>query len=156
MFDSSHIKPDKGFRKTGYTVQSGYIMVWKPSHKYSWSTGYVKLHRLVMERELGRYLETNELVHHKDENKLNNDISNLQLITQAEHRAIHNILDQSGVLHFDIEEVKTLYEAGLSTREIATRLNIGKSTVGNYIKQLGISRPNISKRDSNGKFKRKK
>jgi hypothetical protein len=36
-------------------------------------------HRLVMERQLGRKLLPNETVHHRDGNKLNNDITNLEL-----------------------------------------------------------------------------
>jgi len=36
-------------------------------------------HRLVMERHLGRKLLPNETVHHRDGNRLNNDITNLEL-----------------------------------------------------------------------------
>ena len=36
-------------------------------------------HRLVMERHLGRKLLPNETVHHRDGDKLNNDITNLEL-----------------------------------------------------------------------------
>mgnify|MGYP001221489433 CR=1 FL=1 len=153
MFNENHLKPNEGFKKTGYTKKDGYIMVWKPTHKYAWKNGYVKLHRLVMEKELGRYLKPNEVVHHKDGDKLNNDINNLQIMTKAGHRAIHNVIDYKGVLHYDIEEIKELYLEGHSTRDIARILGIGKSTVGNYIKQLGISRPQMSMRDESGQFK---
>lgn len=46
-------------------------------------------HRLVMEQSIGRYLDKNEEVHHIDYNKMNNDISNLLLVTKTEHRRIH-------------------------------------------------------------------
>ena len=36
-------------------------------------------HRVVMERHLGRPLRRNETVHHRDGNRLNNDITNLEL-----------------------------------------------------------------------------
>ena len=46
-------------------------------------------HRLVMEKYIGRYLESNEEIHHIDGNKFNNKIENLQLLTKQEHRRIH-------------------------------------------------------------------
>lgn len=46
-------------------------------------------HRLVMIQHIGRDLMENEVVHHKDHNKLNNDISNLQLMTTSEHAKLH-------------------------------------------------------------------
>lgn len=46
-------------------------------------------HRVVMEKVLGRKLDSKEIVHHKDENKHNNDPSNLEIMTQAEHARYH-------------------------------------------------------------------
>jgi hypothetical protein len=46
-------------------------------------------HRVVMEKHLGRKLNRCEIVHHIDGNKHNNYISNLELMTQAEHARIH-------------------------------------------------------------------
>lgn len=42
-----------------------------------------------MEKELGRQLLPNEHVHHKDLNPLNNDLSNLKIMTSSEHAAEH-------------------------------------------------------------------
>lgn len=53
-----------------------------------WTNGVPK-HTYVMEQHLGRYLLPNEVVHHIDENKHNNDISNLQLLSSLEHRKLH-------------------------------------------------------------------
>ena len=52
-------------------------------------------HRVVMERELGRVLDSNELVHHLDKNIKNNQIENLQLVTRAEHLNIHRRLKRN-------------------------------------------------------------
>jgi hypothetical protein len=47
-------------------------------------------HRYVMEQHIGRPLNRREVVHHKDGNKLNNDISNLELLeSQSEHTETH-------------------------------------------------------------------
>lgn len=47
-------------------------------------------HRVVMERELGRKLEPWELVHHKDDDKGNNDPANLEVREFGEHTAEHS------------------------------------------------------------------
>lgn len=49
----------------------------------------VRLHRYIMECYLGRKLTKDEIVHHKDGNKLNNNISNLELLSRAEHIKKH-------------------------------------------------------------------
>ena len=46
-------------------------------------------HRWLMEQELGRKLESDEVVHHIDGNKQNNDITNLKVISKAEHARMH-------------------------------------------------------------------
>ena len=46
-------------------------------------------HRVVMESHIGRKLETWEHVHHKDGNRTNNDISNLELMSASEHMSHH-------------------------------------------------------------------
>jgi len=46
-------------------------------------------HRHVMEQALGRLLSSNEVVHHIDGDKYNNDPSNLQVMSLAEHSRMH-------------------------------------------------------------------
>jgi hypothetical protein len=46
-------------------------------------------HRVVMEQHLGRNLEPWEVVHHKDENPGNNDLSNLEIVEFGAHSAEH-------------------------------------------------------------------
>lgn len=45
-------------------------------------------HRYIMEQHLGRPLLATEHVHHKDGDGLNNDPSNLELLTVAEHATV--------------------------------------------------------------------
>ena len=67
----------------------GYKILYKPSHPNSDSYGYVLEHRYVMSEHLGRPLTKEEVVHHKDENKTNNSIENLQLMSHSEHTRLH-------------------------------------------------------------------
>ena len=48
------------------------------------------VHRWVAEKTIGRRLYSNEVVHHRDGNKLNNNRSNLQVFSsQDEHHILH-------------------------------------------------------------------
>lgn len=49
----------------------------------------VYIHRQVMEQKLGRKLKSNEVVHHIDENKLNNEPNNLELTNSKNHAKHH-------------------------------------------------------------------
>jgi hypothetical protein len=50
---------------------------------------YVYKHIVLMENHIGRLLKKDEFVHHKDENKANNKMSNLELTTRKEHGKHH-------------------------------------------------------------------
>lgn len=66
-----------------------YLYALVPDHPYATKNGYVLLHRVVLENHLGRLLDKSEVVHHKDGNKLNNSVDNLEVLTQSEHAKIH-------------------------------------------------------------------
>lgn len=59
-------------------------------YRYIWVGGKLRTeHRVVMERHLGRTLGRREIVHHRDGDRLNNSIDNLEVMTQSEHMALH-------------------------------------------------------------------
>lgn len=74
----------------GRTKRLGYILIFKPKHPKAIG-GYIREHRLIMERYLGRYLRDEERVHHINGIKDDNQISNLLLLpNESAHRRLHN------------------------------------------------------------------
>lgn len=63
---------------------------WISTHGYRY-IGKVAEHRSLMEEILGRKLDFNEVVHHKDENPLNNDPDNLEVMYRGDHSKHHNL-----------------------------------------------------------------
>ena len=61
-----------------------------PGHPRANADNAVYLHVLIAEEKLGRYLLPDEVVHHIDENKTNNDPTNLMVFyTKADHTSFH-------------------------------------------------------------------
>lgn len=74
----------------GKHLQNGYYVIFMPDHPYSDSKGFVYEHRLVAEQTIGRFLKPEEVVHHIDRNKINNDPNNLMVLkNQSEHNKLH-------------------------------------------------------------------
>jgi len=55
----------------------------------------IKLHRYMMEQFLGRKLLSSEIVHHINNNKLDNRIENLQIMTKSEHNILHRSMEKN-------------------------------------------------------------
>lgn len=78
----------------GRTVdKDGYVLVKvgpdDPMASMRNSEGYVREHRLVVARSIGRPLTIDEDAHHRNEVKDDNRLENLQLMTASEHRRLH-------------------------------------------------------------------
>ena len=67
-----------------------YVYAVVPEHPKATKNHYVLMHRVVMENFLGRMLTDEEVVHHKDHNKKNNSIDNLELMTTVAHQEMHS------------------------------------------------------------------
>jgi HNH endonuclease len=80
--------------KGGRKKVGRYWYVYVPHHPYATRQRYVAEHRKIVEDSLGRYLEPTEVVHHRDGNPENNDLSNLVVfVTNAEHLR-HELTDR--------------------------------------------------------------
>ena len=87
----------QGHWKGGKIIdKDGYILIKKRNHPFCDNKGYVREHRLVMEKMIGRYLKPIERVHHKGikypfnsiKNKQDNRPENLQLFAnESEHES---------------------------------------------------------------------
>jgi hypothetical protein len=81
-------RPERNhFWQGGYAVDDdGYILEHHPDHPCATKGGYVRQHRLVMERQIGRYLLPEEVVDHRNRDTSDNDPGNLQLFaSNADH-----------------------------------------------------------------------
>lgn len=76
--------------KGGKTKHSkGYIYIKKRDHPFCDKQGYIFEHRLIIEKEIGRYLQPDEIVHHINGIKDDNRIENLKIMKQSEHINLH-------------------------------------------------------------------
>lgn len=104
-YRSDHID-HKIYKENGYLV--------KYENGYN-KKGNVKIHRAIMEEKLGRRLSPDEIVHHKDGNRLNNDISNLEVMSRGDHSRLHR--------KQDLDNGKKLFQnRGLQAQEKVARL----------------------------------
>lgn len=63
--------------------QDGYVLVYCPGHPGARNPDkrYILEHRLVMENHIGRYLLPGEVCHHRNKNRADNRIENLELFS---------------------------------------------------------------------------
>lgn len=87
-------------------------------------------HREIVERALGRPLERSEIVHHKDKDTTNNDLSNLEVITYNEHGRIH-ATGRWRIAYTDEQllEILASRDRGVPVKAIAEQYGIHPATI---------------------------
>lgn len=71
--------------------KQGYVMVYEPEHPNKSFHGWQYEHRLVVEEALGRYLGSDEHVHHVNGIKDDNRIENLEVMNGSDHAILSGI-----------------------------------------------------------------
>ena len=93
----------------GRTKAKGYILVYEPNHPYSGKRNRIFEHRLIMEKKIGRYLYSYEVVHHINGIKDDNRIENLKLLPSNEHnKKVQEIYQENIKLKQKIKELESL------------------------------------------------
>lgn len=70
--------------------KKGHVLILKKGHPLADKNGYVLKHRYVMCEHLGRIIKKDEIVHHVNQDKKDNRIENLKIMTNAEHTILHH------------------------------------------------------------------
>jgi type IV secretory pathway VirB4 component len=119
----------------------------RKDYKYTFDTKrgkYIPTHRKIMEDFLKRDLTSNEIVHHKDRNKFNNNLENLEVMTREQHASLHHV-DTKGIKRKKgykphnkisdeiVEKILILTEKGLNFVQIAKELKISNMTSRRYV-----------------------
>lgn len=101
--------------------RKGYVFLYKPNHPASRKVppdyGYVREHTMVIVDSIKRLTKKEEVVHHIDGDKSNNELENLLLCpTQREHNRVHTKMEifvekliREGKVYYDREKKEFLF-----------------------------------------------
>jgi len=107
-----------------------YVYVIVPGHPMADSRGRVLKHRFVMAKHLDRPLSRNEHVHHINENRKDNRISNLELMSPEEHNRRHRPCEMLHLIckncgePFDRSKRRTRHENTFCSRSCAISYSV--------------------------------
>lgn len=129
-------------KQEGTILRNGYRHITKGNSRKNPLRYYE--HRMIMEIHLGRKLGRQEVVHHKNGDKLDNKIENLELMTLSEHARQHAVESGFGREKGSIPINKTKQEiisrivemrkSGKKLKEIQEETGLSYPTVQKYSK----------------------
>lgn len=139
IHDNGDVFNNKGRKLKTRVTKLGYVQTWLTSN---YKTKFVFIHRLVAYKYLGNPGEGYE-INHKDGNKLNNHISNLEWVTRQTnitHAWDSGLYKRNGespnskIKNTDIKDIFEMKGNGLSYKQIAKRYNVSPYTIRDIIK----------------------
>lgn len=83
------MRHDKSNKRT-YVTKEGYKQIYQPNHPNARENGFVSEHIYVATKGGKKELKKDQVVHHKDGNKLNNNPKNLVIMSRSKHTKLHN------------------------------------------------------------------
>ncbi len=88
-------------------------------------------HRYIAEQKTGRKLRTNEVAHHKDENKFNNNPDNIEVLLRSRHSRFHSrkTLNGAKLTPDDVRTVRVLIQQGMKIITIAKRYGVDRKAI---------------------------
>lgn len=111
------------YKEEGYKTSDGYITILNPNHPKCDGYGYVKEHRLIVEKFIGRFLKKEEIVHHLNGIRTDNRIENLMVFpSNKEHISFHRKIQQFGVTNPIARQIENRWEALKKLEEISLKV----------------------------------
>lgn len=147
--DCSELSAGRGLCASHYGkwYRRGTTADFVPKNRYLDGTGYVVVktddgktireHRYVVEKIIGRNLNSDEVVHHKNGDKTDNRPENLEIMTRAEHNKIHS----SRMRRFtDSDRINICCEliSGEGFNSILEKYDISHSTLRIWLRRFNI------------------
>lgn len=147
-YDASSIRRDCTKHYAGRWLKDsinkyGYkqLTLWKDGKGYAY-----RIHKLVAESYLTK-LSDKLVVNHKDGNKLNNNVANLEWVTHAENTQhafklglmVARRGEDNNMSRFkenDIKEMRDMYESGINRSQIAKKYRTSKTHVNKIVKRI--------------------
>ena len=114
--------------KGGHITGTGYKIIYDDEGNRCYE------HRYIAEQMMGRPLKSNEVVHHKDANRSNNDPSNLVVMKRAEHNkykdGVRRYFNTGPIVE---EAARDLFNIGWSQNRISRALRVDQRSVSFWL-----------------------
>ena len=110
----------------------------------------LRLHRYLMEQKIGRKLTFNEVVHHINQDKHDNRIENLEVISRGKHIKMHPEVNKksikSNTIKIDVNKIKELRKT-MTIEQISKYFNVATMTIWYRMKKNNIKTKKLDDRD---------
>lgn len=99
----------------------------------------------IIYRTFNGAITSEDIIHHKDENKLNNRLDNLEKTNRSDHKLIHSqigAITRFKIIHNfsseQIEYARSMYENGYGCKFLAIKLQCSEKTIERMLKKNGV------------------